>query len=773
MSTTDQTGAEMVHPWFRQVTQDGENWQIHLDPAVLAARPAPGELVADHLGHWTEVYDWTYQEVGGAPPAETVGWRASDTGEPLPAEVMSEWADRTAELVLSTGATRVLEIGCGSGMLLRRLAPVVKGYLGLDVAADVVERHRAAGLPGVEVLQASAHETGLPQVRAAVKALQPDCVLINSVSQCFPDVSYLSGVVHDALDLLPVGGTLVLGDIRHSGLHEDWAAWSGNPAEADEELLYDPATLAAVAAAASRPVTLSFFAKTLSADNELTRYRYDVVFRVGDSPSPDVPQRSWEELGRPDPATLAQLTGPVRVVGIPHRPLSAEPDAIRGLDLRQALNGRDAAVGLDPWSPRHLSLALPVAAAALPPSALAAQGQAHEPLAAFARVRALETARRELRRAGHGRPAGITVHVPSGAGHSAAATRAAVQAADLAGRTALGGDGIPVTHEALSRIPTAIDQLDAIARQAMQRVLAQGRPKVAPRHEWILRRWESVLAGPQARDRAMLEPEGPLLDRACAALGYPAGMATFYRTALQHLPELLSDEIPAQAMLFPDGDMARSLDKDRRNLSNGYLHGATGSVLAQAAATRGGPLRVLELGGGAGGGTEAALDGLEGHSVDYCFSDISRFFTQAAQERWGERIRTTLLDVDRDLVQQGAVAGGSDVVLAANVLHCAQDIGASLRYIQPLLAPGGLLVVAEATREHLMVLATMQFLLSPRDDTPPPGESDARAGGSVFLSPDGCRHALAEAGFRSLSTVPEPGTPLSAVGQQLVVACRL
>jgi SAM-dependent methyltransferase len=333
---------------------------------------------------------------------------------------------------------------------------------------------------------------------------------------------------------------------------------------------------------------------------------------------------------------------------------------------------------------------------------------------------------------------------------------------------------VTVAHDALDRVPLAVGQLDAIALQAIARVLADGPPTTAPRHAWIVRRWQEVLAALPAppRERPGLDPAGPLLDRACTALGYPTAMAAFYREALTRLPELLADELSPQALLFPDGDLETSLGKDRDNVSNSYLHGAIGRVLAVAAASRTAPLRVLELGGGAGGGTGAALAGLGDAPADYLFSDVSRFFTDAAVRRFGPRVRCALLDVDADLVAQGAPAGGADVVLAANVLHCARDIGVALRHITPLLAPGGLLVVAEATREHPIVLAAMPFLLSPRDGGPPPGATDARVGGSVFLDVPGWQTELAAAGLRTLYALPGPGVPLAAAGQHVLVATR-
>ncbi|RVX41388.1 ubiquinone/menaquinone biosynthesis C-methylase UbiE [Nonomuraea polychroma] len=817
----------LAHPWIARVDRTGTGGLVvTADPAALAVRHEPGrppvlgDLVAEHLEHWGEVYDWTYRSGEGTHRADLdlSGWRATDTGEPLPADHMAEWADRTAELVLRHQPSRVLELGCGTGMLLHRLHPHLKAYVGTDIAGHVVTRLDGLGLPGVTVVRAAAHEINGAAVRTALATMgeRPDCVLLNSVTQCFPSVDYLAAVLRDAIDLVVPGGTVIVGDVRHSGLLEEHyrtlehpaaGAGPGQRAAADTELLFDPVTLAAVAAGANRHVTLSFFAKTLTGDTELTRYRFDAVLHVDPVVAPAVAVHVWDTMG-PDPlavlAGLARQGDPVKVVGIPNALLTPAPAAQSGAGLRAALHGTQAVVLLDPDDPMLLQAAVPAAAAATHPDALAGVGRPHEPLGAFARKRLTEVARRELRRAGLTVPEDLTAQVPSGAGRDVVSLARDAAGADRAGRVALTrmvpGAHEPVSDDMLAHLPASIRRFDEIALRALTGlvggVVRPGAPRtveqiigalgVAPRHEWIVRRWLEVLRteGLVRRDpdgrletvasEPMGEDDGAGLDSACAALGYPEQMAIFFRTALARLPELLRDEIMAQALLFPDGDLLTSLSKDQNNVSNTYLNAAVGHVLARAAATRPTPLRVVELGAGAGGSTAAALDGLGDAEVDYLFTDVSRFFTMTAEERFGDRLRYALLDINADLVAQGAARAGADVVVAANVLHCARHAGRSLRWIRELLAPGGLVVVTEAIREHYLVLATMQFLLSPREGEPDLGVGDRRGGtGRVFFTGRELPAELAEAGLRPILELPGSGSPLAAPAQHLFVAARL
>ncbi|RKS09349.1 2-polyprenyl-3-methyl-5-hydroxy-6-metoxy-1,4-benzoquinol methylase [Nocardiopsis sp. Huas11] len=408
------------HPWIAQARVLDGVVRIRPRADALASRPQVGSLVSEYLDHWSELYDWTYEKAEGrhAGDLDLSGWRASDTGEPLPVDHMGEWVDRTVDLVLETRPELVLELGCGTGLLAHRLHGRVGGYVGTDVAPTAVAALTAAGLPGAAFVRAAAHEATAAPVAEALERVagagaRPDCVLLNSVTQCFPDLGYLRAVLLDAIALVRPGGTVVVGDNRHSGLLAEYGGWverAADPAasdaeiarrvarrgERDDELLFDPACLAEIAAASPREVRLSVRAKTMDADTELTRYRFDAVLRVEAADPPVVPRTvEWtggEELER----VLAQ--GPVRVTGIPHALLVSAPGARTPADLRRDLAGSDACVGLDPADPRTLEVHAPASAAFRPVRELLGRPRAHEPFHAFVERRLGEAARAHLRR---------------------------------------------------------------------------------------------------------------------------------------------------------------------------------------------------------------------------------------------------------------------------------------------------------------------------------------------------------------------------------------
>ncbi|MEW1604022.1 class I SAM-dependent methyltransferase [Streptomyces sp. NPDC093808] len=426
-------GLLAAHPWVARArpAPDG-GVRVVPHPDAVTAAPEPGPLMREHLEQWAEVYEWTYETAEGrhADDLDLSGWRASGTGAPLPEAHMRDWVDRTVDLVLARRPSRVLELGCGTGLLAHRLHPHLDGYAGTDVAQVAVDRLTAAGLPRTAFVRAAAHETAAPRVRDAMDAAfgpgaRPDCVLLNSVTQCFPDLAYLTTVLRGALSAVEDGGTVIVGDIRHSGLLLDHfarlerardpeadgttiAARAAAAAEADEELSFTPAAVAAVVAAQPRPVRMSVHARTMAEDTELTRYRYDVVLRVGPHTggggTRHVRRTPWDGSRGSDVRGAlrdALADGPVVVHGIPNALLHDAPGAVTPYALREALRGTDAAVLLDAADPRALAVAAPADCAPAAAEDLPAPSGpvAHEPFPLFVRRRLPEVLRDHLRRA--------------------------------------------------------------------------------------------------------------------------------------------------------------------------------------------------------------------------------------------------------------------------------------------------------------------------------------------------------------------------------------
>jgi amino acid adenylation domain-containing protein/non-ribosomal peptide synthase protein (TIGR01720 family) len=261
-----------------------------------------GQLHADQLLEWELVFDDTYNQAApnADPTFNTVGWNSSYDGLPITAEEMEEWVSRTVNSILALRPGRVLEIGCGTGLMLFPIARHCDQYLGTDIS-NIGLRYIRGKLKEVEpraaqvtLLQRSADDfTG-------IDAGAYDTVILNSVVQYFPSVDYLLRVLERAAQAVEPGGHIFVGDVRSLPLFESlhnsvelYRAPSSLSTERlaqrvsrrmaqDTELVIDPEFFAALKQRVPEVRHVQVLLKRGGYNNELSRFRYDVILHIGD-----------------------------------------------------------------------------------------------------------------------------------------------------------------------------------------------------------------------------------------------------------------------------------------------------------------------------------------------------------------------------------------------------------------------------------------------------------------------------------------------------------
>ena len=268
-----------------------------------------------HSEQWQTLYDDTYAHDETAvdePLFNIAGWNSSYTGEPIPPEEMREWQESSLARILKLQPRRVLEIGCGTGLLLLQIAPHCEVYTGTDfstVALDYVRRQLAnSGLEEsrVKLLQRMAHQF------EGIEDASFDAVVLNSVVQYFPDLDYFLRVLEGALKAVKPGGFVYLGDLRNYRLleafHTSVQMYQASPStdsatlrqrvrrniETEEELLLDPALFAALRERYPQIGGVEVQLQRGRAHNELTRFRYQVVLHVGERHVVECPTIDWQ-----------------------------------------------------------------------------------------------------------------------------------------------------------------------------------------------------------------------------------------------------------------------------------------------------------------------------------------------------------------------------------------------------------------------------------------------------------------------------------------------
>ncbi|MGX7674559.1 amino acid adenylation domain-containing protein [Plantactinospora sp. DSM 117369] len=283
------------------------------------------------------VRDW--RRVAGAAEhgnGDLVGWNSSYTGKPLPRREMRDWLDETVAQIQSFHPRDVVEIGCGTGMIVKTIGPDVRSYVGLDLSAEALEhlarRLRSRGLGDrVKLLEREATDLAdLPRRKF-------DTAVINSVVQYFPSVEYLTAALEGVVDLVADGGKVLVGDVRSLPLQtafqtslvlyqatddlsvEEFVSQVHLGTAHDPELTVHPALFGDLRQRLARVGAVEVRPKRGRYANELTTFRYDVVLHVGaaDRAPVDVTWRDWTADGM-CPERLRELlaSGTEPVIGV-------------------------------------------------------------------------------------------------------------------------------------------------------------------------------------------------------------------------------------------------------------------------------------------------------------------------------------------------------------------------------------------------------------------------------------------------------------------------
>jgi amino acid adenylation domain-containing protein len=311
----------------------------YVRPADEWLAAAAEEQTAEHLAQWQQLFETEYSgDVGEGVPDDLnlAGWESSYTGEAIPEAEMREWIDGTVDRIRALRPKRLLEIGCGTGLLLFRYAPECEAVHGIDISAaaldDVRRGVRRRGWSHVTLRQGDALSVAGPDDELF------DVVVLNSVVQYFPSRQYLEEVVARVLPLVADGGRILLGDIRNLDLFSahvcaiersrSGAATTAGALAAqiqrrrrqETELLVSPTAFTRLPERFPELGAVDVLVKRGVGGNEMLAYRYDVVLTKGAAePAAEHPWltaatpaelRAMLDAGAPERFGVTGLTNP-------------------------------------------------------------------------------------------------------------------------------------------------------------------------------------------------------------------------------------------------------------------------------------------------------------------------------------------------------------------------------------------------------------------------------------------------------------------------------
>jgi len=250
---------------------------------------------------WQQIWSETY---GQSTVAEmesqfnTIGWNSSYTGLPISKAEMKEWLDGTVEQILSTSPNRILEIGCGTGMLLFKIAPYCHHYTGTDISSQAlhyIEQQKKTWEFGSKVTLFQRAADNLEDIKPG----SIDAVILNSVVQYFPSIDYLVTVLTGAIKAVAPGGFIFIGDVRNLQLLEAFHAsvqlYQAQDSlsllelqqrvqksiRSEKELLIDPDFFVALKHHLPQITQVQIQLKPGYAHHEMSCFRYDVTLHIG------------------------------------------------------------------------------------------------------------------------------------------------------------------------------------------------------------------------------------------------------------------------------------------------------------------------------------------------------------------------------------------------------------------------------------------------------------------------------------------------------------
>jgi len=360
---------------------------------VVADDKADTGVESEQLEQWQQVVDATYSRLETVSDAtlNLIGWTNSYTGEQIPEPEMREWVEQTVNRILSCRPTRVLEIGCGSGMLLSRIVPHCDHYMGLDISQEALHYVQRWVDQNGWTNKVALHKKAADDLDS-IEAGSVDTIIINSVIQFFPSADYLVDVLEKAAKLVAPGGLIFVGDVRslplleafHAAtlLHQSLASQSSEQlwqqiqsrASHEEDLIVHPDLFVALKQHLPQISHAQIQLKRGGYQNELTRFRYDAILHVGKPTVPKLEPRwlDWQhdKLDLPMVRQLLQEnpSDSLGIKNVPNARLTFETQLLQSIktsegpvavgELRTAL--ADARSGIEPEDWWALNDGLPV-----------------------------------------------------------------------------------------------------------------------------------------------------------------------------------------------------------------------------------------------------------------------------------------------------------------------------------------------------------------------------------------------------------------------------
>lgn len=244
---------------------------------------------------WKDIFNSAYQDkVVKNTFFDFSGWKSSYTGKQIPNKEMMEWLNNTSRRILELHPSNVLEIGCGTGLIMYKIISQIQSYIGIDLSEIAIEELKNNIKSNKKLKEKAKVFQGSAEHLEKFKGKKFDTIIINSVIMFFDSEEYLTNVINECLELLTENGCLFIGDIIDYNLLKMFRTSinffktvNGNAGELRElirqdcirvkDLLVAPQYFEKLLEINCNISGIEMHLKDMHSINEISKFRYDVI----------------------------------------------------------------------------------------------------------------------------------------------------------------------------------------------------------------------------------------------------------------------------------------------------------------------------------------------------------------------------------------------------------------------------------------------------------------------------------------------------------------
>lgn len=274
-------------------------------PKLSSNSDSQTDQLADWHQRWDLIYDMgvRYESEADQPADDldtAIALQLSDQQDIR--QQADEWLKQSIKRLRALKANRIMEVGCGAGQLLFALAPDAQQYMATDYAQTAIDALKAKLARQADPWPHVTAKTAVADDFLGVDAQSLDLVLVHSVAQYFPNMTYFVQVLERAVAATADGGCVFVGDVQgkatlkmHHTVDQFGRSTDAQPVgefkktvarrvELDDELLADPAFFYELSRLIPRISAVDTQLREGTYSNETTKHHYDVWLYVGKAP---------------------------------------------------------------------------------------------------------------------------------------------------------------------------------------------------------------------------------------------------------------------------------------------------------------------------------------------------------------------------------------------------------------------------------------------------------------------------------------------------------